>query len=137
MPAILVAGPGGLPVLPLNTEKAHNLKEKALEVIACTAARWASSRVDGGDWAFQFESAHLITLGLLYEQNSDLPAAPSRRSCAASKVPQVGLRKASRAEERARWSARRRDAGHRRRQVKKRGINHPYVKTTCSRGRRR
>src|SRR5262249_55937302 len=71
IPAILVGEPEvAFQVLPLNTEKAHNLKEKALEVIrmyrALTESQPSSSEED---WAFQFESPHFITLGLLYQQN--------------------------------------------------------------------
>jgi len=68
VPAILVAEPEvAFQVLPLNTEKAHNLKEKSLEVIRMyrgLGEQQPSSSEE--DWAFQFESAHFITLGLLY-----------------------------------------------------------------------
>ena len=71
VPAILVVEPEvAFQVLPLNTEKAHNLKEKALEVIRMY--RGLVEQQPGSteeDWVFQFESAHLITLGLLYEDN--------------------------------------------------------------------
>src|SRR5207247_3026930 len=71
VPAILVAEPNvAFQVLALNTEKAHNLKEKSLEVIRMyrgALAEQPGSSED--DWAFQFEAAHLIPLGLLYEQN--------------------------------------------------------------------
>ena len=71
IPAILVPEPEvAFQILALNTEKAHNLKEKSLEVI-----RMYRGLVDdeprGGeeDYAFQFEAPHFITLGLLYEEN--------------------------------------------------------------------
>ena len=71
LPAILVVEPEvGYQILPLNTEKAHNLKEKSLEVIRMyrgLATDQPTSTEE--DWAFQFESAHFITLGLLYEGN--------------------------------------------------------------------
>src|SRR5438876_75093 len=71
VPAILVVEPDvGYQILPLNIEKAHNLKEKSLEVIRMyrsLAESQPSSTEE--EWAFQFESAHFITLGLLYEQN--------------------------------------------------------------------
>src|SRR5881296_808591 len=71
IPAILVVEPDvGYQILPLNIEKAHNLKEKSLEVIRmyrALAEQQPSSTED--DWALQFESAHFVTLGLLYEQN--------------------------------------------------------------------
>jgi hypothetical protein len=72
-------------VLPLNTEKAHNLKEKSLEVIRMY--RGALAEQPGSteeDWVFQFESAHLITLGPSTSRTSGSRAAPSRPSCAAS-----------------------------------------------------
>src|SRR5919197_5298784 len=67
VPAILVVEPEvAFEVLPLNTEKAHNLKEKALEVIrmyrGLVEEQPASTEED---WARQFESPHFITLGLL------------------------------------------------------------------------
>jgi ParB family chromosome partitioning protein len=57
-------------ILALNTEKAHNLKEKSLEVIRMYRALTESEPRRGEeDYAFQFEAAHLVTLGLLYETN--------------------------------------------------------------------
>ena len=57
-------------ILALNTEKAHNLKEKSLEVIRMYRALVEEApRRTEDDYAFQFESAHFITLGLLYEEN--------------------------------------------------------------------
>jgi len=53
----------------LNTEKAHNLKEKSLEVI-----RMYRGLIERGEkrdeeaFAFQFEEPYFITLGLLYEK---------------------------------------------------------------------
>jgi len=57
-------------ILALNTEKAHNLKEKALEVIRMYRALVDEApRGTEDEYAFQFESPHFITLGLLYEEN--------------------------------------------------------------------
>src|SRR5919109_5196881 len=71
IPAILVVEPTvSFDVLALNTEKAHNLKEKSLEVIRMyRALAEEQPSTTEEDWAFQFESAHFVTLGLLYEQN--------------------------------------------------------------------
>jgi ParB family chromosome partitioning protein len=71
VPAIAIAEPEvSFQILALNTERAHNLKEKALEVIRMyRALAEESPRATEDDYAFQFESAHLITLGLLYEEN--------------------------------------------------------------------
>ncbi|HUO05283.1 MAG TPA: ParB/RepB/Spo0J family partition protein [Candidatus Binataceae bacterium] len=56
-------------ILALNTEKAHNLRDKAMEVIRMYRARMeAHPKADEKDFAFEFERAHFITLGLLYEK---------------------------------------------------------------------
>ncbi|MCL6552288.1 MAG: ParB/RepB/Spo0J family partition protein [Firmicutes bacterium] len=71
VPAIAIPDPGvAYQILALNTEKAHNLKEKALEVIGMYRALVAETpRAAEDDYAFQFEAAHYITLGLCYEAN--------------------------------------------------------------------
>jgi len=52
-------------ILALNTEKAHSLKEKSLEVI-----RMVRALIEAEDsFAFQLEEAYFITLGLLYEKH--------------------------------------------------------------------
>jgi ParB family transcriptional regulator, chromosome partitioning protein len=58
-------------ILALNTEKAHNLKDKSLEVVRMArslAARDGAKRESA--YAELFESAELLTLGLIYEQNA-------------------------------------------------------------------
>jgi ParB family transcriptional regulator, chromosome partitioning protein len=133
VPAILVAEPEvAFQVLPLNTEKAHNLKEKSLEVIRMYRGALAEQPTSTEeDWAFQFESAHLITLGLLYEQNKRFAGgafAPILRRV--DKFLKLGLRKGL--EEREERAALVRAADETLAsvvaKVKKRGINHPYVK---------
>ncbi|NGZ02143.1 MAG: chromosome partitioning protein ParB [Nitrospira sp. WS238] len=55
-------------ILALNTEKAHNLREKALEVIRMYREL---ARLDGATedtYALEFEEPALITLGLCYEE---------------------------------------------------------------------
>ena len=57
-------------ILALNTEKAHNLKDRSLEVIRM--ARNLAKRESGAretQYADQFESAELLTLGILYDKN--------------------------------------------------------------------
>jgi len=57
-------------ILALNTEKAHNLRDRSLEVIRM--ARALEAERDTGseaEHAVEFESPALLTLGLLYEQN--------------------------------------------------------------------
>lgn len=58
-------------ILALNTEKAHNLRDRSLEVMRMArslAVRHAQMRES--QFAPQFESAELLTLGLAYEQAS-------------------------------------------------------------------
>ncbi|MEJ2566229.1 MAG: ParB/RepB/Spo0J family partition protein [Gammaproteobacteria bacterium] len=56
-------------ILALNTEKAHNLKDRSLEVIRMArnlAARSPRSRESA--YSTEFEAAELLTLGIVYEQ---------------------------------------------------------------------
>jgi ParB family chromosome partitioning protein len=57
-------------ILALNTEKAHNLKDRSLEVIrmARELAR-RHPRARESDHAIEFEAAELLTLGIVYEDN--------------------------------------------------------------------
>jgi len=133
VPAILVPEPEvAFQVLPLNTEKAHNLKEKSLEVIRMYKALAEKQPSSGEDeWAFQFESPHFITLGLLYEQNKRFAGgafAPILRRV--DKFLKGSLRKGL--EEREERATLVREADEALvgavAKIKKRGINHPYVK---------
>lgn len=54
-------------ILALNTEKAHNVREKSLEVIRMERAL-AEGKAKESDYAFEFEEASYLTLGLCYEQ---------------------------------------------------------------------
>ena len=58
-------------ILALNTEKAHNLKDKSLEVIrmARSLAKRDPTRKES-TFAEHFETAELLTLGALYEKNA-------------------------------------------------------------------
>jgi ParB family chromosome partitioning protein len=133
IPSILVPEPEvAYQILALNTEKAHNLKEKSLEVIRMyRALAEEAPRSSEEDWAFQLESPHFITLGLVYEGNprfaggafapilkrvdrflkGRLPATLEERGERAAQVVAAdeALTKAVAA-------------------LKKRGINHPYLK---------
>jgi len=133
IPAILVVEPEvAYHILPLNIEKAHNLKEKSLEVIRMYRA--LATEEPGSteeDWAFQLESAHFITLGLLYEENKRFAGgafAPILRRV--DKFLKLTLRKGI--PERAERAdlVRQTDAALAGVVIKirKRGINHPYVK---------
>ena len=133
VPAILVAEPNvAFEVLPLNVEKAHNLKEKSFEVIRMYRALVRDEPETTEEaWAAQFESAHFITLGLLYEENKRFAGgafAPILRRV--DKFLKTSLRRGL--EEREERAALVRAADETLAavvaKVKKRGINHPYVK---------
>ncbi len=63
-------------ILALNTEKAHNLKDKSLEVIRMYHGRLAAHpRASEKDFEFEFEKAAYITLGLLYERKRNFTGA--------------------------------------------------------------
>ena len=56
-------------ILALNTEKAHNLKDKALEVIRMARAiAETDPKRSEADLAFELEQASLVTLGVCYEK---------------------------------------------------------------------
>ena len=133
IPAILVPEPEvAFQILALNTEKAHNLREKSLEVIRMYRGL-VTEEPDAGeeDYAFQFESPHFVTLGLLYEQNKRFAGgafAPMLRRVdkfLKGKFPNTLEDRVARAElvQEADEALGRVVA-----KIKKRGINHPYVK---------
>jgi ParB family transcriptional regulator, chromosome partitioning protein len=133
VPAILIPeAEVAFQILALNTEKAHNLKEKSLEVIRMYRGLVESEPRRGEeDYAFQFEAAHLVTLGLLYETNRRFAGgafAPILRrvdSFLSGSFPKTLPQREARA-------ARVREAdealGEVVAQIKKRGIRHPFVK---------
>jgi ParB family transcriptional regulator, chromosome partitioning protein len=58
-------------ILALNTEKAHNLRDRSLEVIRMArslAKRHSTSKES--QYSAEFESAELLTLGIVYEKSS-------------------------------------------------------------------
>jgi ParB family chromosome partitioning protein len=58
-------------ILALNTEKAHNLKDKSLEVIRIFRNLLEDSAAKAEkDFAYYFEEASLITMGLCYEKHA-------------------------------------------------------------------
>ena len=58
-------------ILALNTEKAHNLKDKSLEVIRIFRNLLEDSAAKAEkDFAYYFEEASLITMGLCYEKQA-------------------------------------------------------------------
>jgi ParB family chromosome partitioning protein len=133
IPAILIPEPEvAFQILALNTEKAHNLKEKSLEVIRMYRGLAESApKTTEDDYTFQFESPHFITLGLLYEKNKRFAGgafAPILRRV--DKFLKGTLSKTL--EERKERAELVREAdevlGEVVAKLKKRGINHPYVK---------
>jgi ParB family chromosome partitioning protein len=133
IPAILVPDADvAYQILALNTEKAHNLKEKSLEVIRMYRGLVEEApRKTEEDFAFQFEAPHFVTLGLLYEHNARFAGgafAPILRRV--DKFLKGTLAKVL--EEREARAAMVREADEKLGSVvarlKKRGIKHPYVK---------
>jgi ParB family chromosome partitioning protein len=133
VPAILVPQPEvAYQILALNTEKAHNLKEKSLEVIRMHRAL-ATERPRSGetDFTFQFEAPHFITLGLLYEKDRRFAGgafAPLLKRVDGF-LPGTFAKALPVREERAE-QVRAADQALAKvvAQVRKRGINHPFVK---------
>ncbi len=133
LPAILIPeAEVAFEILALNTEKAHNIKEKSLEVIRMyRGLAEAHPRRGERDYAAQFEAPHLVTLGLLYEENrrfaggafapilrrvdrfldETFAKALPLREARAEKVREVDALLAGIVA-----------------QLKKRGLNHPFVK---------
>jgi ParB family chromosome partitioning protein len=56
-------------ILLLNTEKAHNLRERALEVVRLAEALAVMDDRPETEFETEFEEAALVTLGLCYQQN--------------------------------------------------------------------
>jgi len=58
-------------ILALNTEKAHNLKERALEVVRMARGlAEADPETPESTYALELDEPHLITLGFAYEQRA-------------------------------------------------------------------
>jgi ParB family chromosome partitioning protein len=119
-------------ILALNTEKAHNLKEKSLEVIRMYRGLAESQPRRGEkDYAAQFEAPHFVTLGLLYEEDKRFAGGafapilkrvdrfldehfPKALPLRQERAEKVRAADAALAEVVAK--------------LKKRGLNHPFVK---------
>ena len=119
-------------ILALNTEKAHNLKEKSLEVIRMyRGLAEEQPRSSEEDWSFQFEAPHFITLGLVYEENKRFAGgafAPILKRVdrfLKGRLPEALRERQERAEKvKAADAALQKVVSA----LKKRGLNHPYVK---------
>ncbi len=67
--ALLVPDPRvAFRILALNTEKAHNLREKSLETIRMARALAKTSDQTEDTFAFEFEQPAFLTLGICYEE---------------------------------------------------------------------
>jgi len=63
-------------ILALNTEKVHNLRDKALEVVRMYRGKLAQNpRTPEKRLEFEFERAHFVTLGLVYEKTARFSGA--------------------------------------------------------------
>jgi ParB family chromosome partitioning protein len=133
VPAILIPEADvAFQILALNTEKAHNLKEKSLEVIRMYRGLAEEQPRSGEeDWAFQFEAPHFVTLGLLYEENKRFaggafaPILKRVDKFLKGKLPDtLEARRERAAKVRAADEALAKAVAA----LKKRGISHPYVK---------
>jgi ParB family chromosome partitioning protein len=119
-------------ILALNTEKAHNLKEKSLEVIRMYRGL-AEEQPKAGeeDFTFQFEAPHFITLGLLYEENKRFaggafaPILKRVDKFLKGKLPSTFEERQERAAKVKAADAALAGAVA---ALKKRGISHPFVK---------
>ena len=119
-------------ILALNTEKAHNLKEKSLEVIRMYRGLIEQGeKRDEEEFAFQFEEAYFCTLGLLYETHPRFAGgafSPILRRV--DRFLKSSLKSAY--ETRQKRAARVEEADARLKEIvdrlKRRGINHPFVK---------
>ncbi len=71
--ALLVAEPEvAFKILALNTEKAHNLREKSLETIRMARDLARTSPEHEARFAFEFEQPAFLTLGVCYEERPRL-----------------------------------------------------------------
>jgi ParB family chromosome partitioning protein len=133
VPAVLIPDPQvAFQILALNTEKAHNLKDKSLEVIRMYRALMETSgRSSEQTFAFQFEEAYFITLGLVYEKKARFAGSvfsPILRRV--DKFLKDPLSKAFQERQSRAASLERADAllTEAVKALKSQGITHPYVK---------
>jgi ParB family chromosome partitioning protein len=133
IPAILIPEADvAFQILALNTEKAHNVKEKSLEVIRMYRGLLEEhAAATEADYAFQFEAPHFITLGLLYEARPRFAGgafAPLLRRVDKFLKPALPKAYAERERRAALVQAADDALAEVVAQVKKRGLNHTYVR---------
>lgn len=119
-------------ILALNTEKAHNLKDRSLEVIRMYRALLETDpRASERAFSFEFEEAYYVTLGIVYERKPRFAGsafAPIlRRVDKFLKEPleDALATRQNRAEMLQEADKRLSEAVSK---LKRRGIDHPYVK---------
>ena len=114
-----------------NTEKAHNLRERALEVARLAEALAVLDDRPEREFATEFEEAALVTLGLCYQQNGRFSGGayhPILKRCdkfLASKLPNALETRRGRAEKLLELNELVNEAV---KQLKGRGLESPYLK---------
>lgn len=138
IPAILLPDADvAFQILALNTEKAHNLKEKSLEVIRMYRGLIEGTVIEDIselreiDMAFQFEEAYYATLGLIYERAKQFSGGPYTSLLKkVDRFLELPLREAY--EVRVQRSQKLEEADKLVveivRKLRERGISHPFVK---------
>jgi len=118
-------------ILLLNTEKAHNLREKALEVVRLAEALAALDDRPEREFAAEFEEAAFVTLGLCYQQNGRFSGGayhPVLKRCdkfLATKLPNALATRRERAEKLLALNEAVNEAV---KALKSRGMESPYLK---------
>lgn len=118
-------------ILALNTEKAHNLRERALEVARLAQGLAALDDRPERDFALEFEEPSLITLGLCYLENGRFsggvyqPVLKRVEKFSAAKLPKALEMRRERAAKLLELNAAVNDAVA---ALKARGLESPYLK---------
>jgi ParB family transcriptional regulator, chromosome partitioning protein len=118
-------------ILLLNTEKAHNLRERALEVVRLAEALAGMDDRPEREFAIEFEEAALVTLGLCYQQNGRFAGGayhPVLKRCdkfLAAKLPNALATRRERAEKLLALNEAVNEAV---KALKGRGVESPYLK---------
>ena len=118
-------------ILLLNTEKAHNLRERALEVARLAEALAALDDRPEREFGVEFEEAALVTLGLCYQVNGRFSGGVYHsvlKRCdkfLAAKLPNALLTRRARAERILELNEL---VNERVKAMKERGLESPYLK---------
>ena len=118
-------------ILLLNTEKAHNLRERALEVSRLAEALAALDDRPEREYETEFEEAALVTLGFCYQQNGRFSGGAYHsvlKRCdkfLAAKLPNALITRRERAERLLELNELVNEAV---KAMKERGLESPYLK---------